>query len=108
MKLNIYNKREIIKTYTADGYDLMFGTLEDVASAVKLDELETGSDVELIKMVGNLVIHSMDTVKDLLKDIFEGITDEELKHTKINEIVDVFIEVVQYTFRTFGKYASKN
>lgn len=108
MKLNIYNKREIIKTYTADGYDLMFGTLEDVASAVKLDELETGSDVELIKMVGNLVIHSMDTVKDLLKDIFEGITDEELKHTKINEIVDVFIEAVQYTFRTFGKYASKN
>lgn len=108
MKLNIYNKREIIKTYTADGYDLMFGTLEDVASAVKLDELETGSDVELIKMVGNLVIHSMDTVKDLLKDIFEGITDEELKHTKINEIVDVFIEVVQYTFRAFGKYASKN
>ena len=108
MKLNIYNKREIIKTYTADGYDLMFGTLEDVASAVKLDELETGSDVELVKMVGNLVIHSMDTVKDLLKDIFEGITDEELKHTKINEIVDVFIEVVQYTFRAFGKYASKN
>ena len=108
MKLNIYNKRDVIKTYTADGYDLMFGTLEDVASAVKLDELETGSDVELIKMVGNLVIHSMDTVKDLLKDIFEGITDEELKHTKINEIVDVFIEVVQYAFRTFGKYASKN
>ena len=108
MKLNIYEKKKVVKTYETDSYDLMFGTLEDVASAVKLDELETGSDVELVKMVGNLVIHSMDTVKDLLKDIFEGITDEELKHTKINEIVDVFIEVVQYTFRAFGKYASKN
>ena len=108
MKLNIYEKKKVIKTYETDSYDLMFGTLEDVAEAVKLDDLKTGSDVEIIKMVGNLVINSMDTVRDLLKDIFDGITDAELKHTKVNEIVTVIIEVVQFTVKEFGKFNSKN
>lgn len=97
MKLNIYDKRKIVKTYETDTYDLMFGTVEDVANAVDIDSLKTGSDVEIIKMVGKLVMTSMDTVKDLLKDIFNGITDEELKKTKVSEIAKVLVEVVQFT-----------
>ena len=97
MKLNIYEKRNIVKTYTADTYDLMFGTVEDVAEAVDIDKLQTGSDTEIIKMVGKLVMGSMDTVKDLLKDVFDGITDEELKHTKVKEIARVLIDVVRFT-----------
>lgn len=97
MKLNIYEKRKVVKTYEVDTYDLMFGTIEDVADAIKLDELKTGSDTEIIKMVGNLVLTSMDTIKNLLKDIFEGITDEEIKKTKVNEIAVVLVDVVQFT-----------
>lgn len=97
MKLNIYEKKQIVKTYEADTYDLMFGVVEDVADAVKLDELKTGNDVEIIKMVGNLVLNSMGTVKGLLKDIFEGITDEEIKKTKVSEIAAVLVDVVKYT-----------
>ena len=97
MKLNIYEKKQVVKTYEADTYDLMFGTIEDVAEAVNLDELKTGSDVELIKMVGNLVVTSMGTVKNLLKDIFEGLTDDELRSTKVSEIATVLIDVVKYT-----------
>jgi len=112
MKLNIYGKNEdgkkiIVKTYTAETYDLMFGTCEDVAHAVNLDALKTGSDVEIIKMVGNLVLQSMDTVKDLLKDIFEDITDEELKNTKVTEIAIVLVDVVKFTIMqlNFGNNA---
>lgn len=97
MKLNIYEKKQVIKTYEADAYDLMFGTLEDVADAVKLDDLKSGSDVELLKMIGNLVLNSMSTVKDLMKDIFEGITDEELKNVKVSEIAVVLLDVVKFT-----------
>lgn len=99
MRLNIYNGKQIEKTYEADAYDLMFGTVEDVAAAVKLDELKTGTDVEIIKMIGNLVLSSMDTVKDLLKDIFDGITDDELKHTKVKEIAGVLLDVVKFTIQ---------
>ena len=97
MKLNIYNKKEIVKTYEAETYDLMFGTVEDIAKAIKIDELQSGSDVEIIKMVGNLVLTSMDTVKDLLKDIFEGLTDEEIKKVKVSEIAIVLMDVVKFT-----------
>lgn len=97
MKLNIYEKRNIVKTYETDTYDLMFGVLEDVADAVKLDDLKTGSDVEIITLVGNLVIKSKDTVKNLMKDIFDGLTDEELKNTKVTELANVLIDVVKYT-----------
>lgn len=97
MKINIYEKKKIVKTYEAETYDLMFGVLEDVAAAVKLDELKTGTDVEIVKMIGNLVLTSMDTVKGLMKDIFDGLTDEELKNTRVSEIAAVLIDVVKFT-----------
>ena len=109
MELKIYKKREIVKTYTADTYDLLFGVLEDVAEAVKLDEMKTGTDAEIIKIVANLVLHSMGTVKDLLKDIFPGITDEELKNTRVSEIAQVIIDVVKYTISQLMQgFNSKN
>lgn len=108
MKINIYEKKQVIKTYEADTYDLMFGTIEDVAEAINLDSLKSGSDVELIKMIGNLVLHSMDTVKDLLKDIFDGVTDAELKHTKVSEIAAVLLDVVKFTLQQLNLGSSKN
>ena len=97
MILNIYEKKQVVKTYETDVYDLMFGTVEDVANAIKLDELTTGSDVEIMKMIGKLVLTSMDTIKGLLKDIFDGLTDEELKNVKVSEIAIVLVDVVKFT-----------
>lgn len=107
MILNIYEKKKVVKTYEADSYDLMFGTVEDVANAVDLDKLKTGSDVEIIQAVGKLVMNSMDTVKELLKDIFDGLTDAEIKQTKVEEIAAVLIDVVKYTFAKMSKLNSK-
>lgn len=108
MKLNIYRKneerkKEIVKTYTADTYDLMFGTLEDVAEAIKFDDLKSGSDEELIKAAFNLIHNSMGTVKDLLKDIFDGITDEDIRDASVKEIAVVLMDVVKYTIAQLGK-----
>lgn len=108
MKLNIYDKKQVVKTYEADTYDLMFGTVEDVANAIDLDKLNTGSDAEIIKLIGGLVITSMPTITDLLKDIFDGITDDEIKHTKVKEIAAVFLDVVKYTLAELGKGSGKN
>lgn len=103
MKLNIYNRREIVKTYEADAYDLPFGVVEDVAEAVKLDDLKDGSNEELIKLAANVVLKGTDTIKELMKDIFDGITDEELKKTKVTEMAQVLVEVVRYTFDQLSK-----
>ena len=103
MVLNIYQKKKVVKTYQADTYDLMFGTVEDVADALDLDSLKTGSDGEIMQMICKLIIQSKDTVKDLLKDIFDGLTDEELRCTRMTEQAAVLLEVVTYTFKEMRK-----
>lgn len=108
MKLDIYDKKKVVKTYEASEYDLMFGTLEDVAEAVKLDELKTGTDVEIIKLVGNTVLTSMDTVKGFLMDIFDGITDDEIRRAKVSDIAVVIFDVVKYTIVRLKSLNSKN
>lgn len=99
MKLNIYDKKKVVKTYTADSYDLMFGTVEDVANAIKLDEIQNGSETEILKAIIAMAMTSKEVIKDLLKDIFEGITDDEIRHTRVRDQAAVLYEVVVFTFK---------
>lgn len=109
MKLNIYEKRKIVKTYEAEAYDLMWGTVEDITEALNLDAMKTGSDVELAVMAGKFVTTSREMVNDFLKDVFEGITDQELKNVKVKEIVKVFVDILRYTItEIMGVKTSKN
>jgi len=103
LKLNIYEKRKIVKTYTAETYDLMFGTVEDLLNIIDIDNIQAGYKTELIKAVAKVLAHSMDIVKPLLKDVFEGLTDEELRNTSIKEIVDVLSNIVTYSINQITK-----
>lgn len=95
LKLNIYNRREVEKTYINDTYDLMFGTVEDFLELIKIDEMKEISDKEIIILVGKAIPKGMGTIKELLKDVFEGITEEELKHTKVKEITNLLVNIVK-------------
>lgn len=103
LKLNVYKKREIEKTYVCDTYDLMFGTVEDFLELIDVDNLKTGSDEELILLIGKAVPKGMETIKTLLKDVFEGITDEELKNTKVKDITKVLLIIVKSSIAELGK-----
>lgn len=103
MKLNIYEKKKIVKTYEADEYALTFGVVEDVANAVKVDEIKAGTDTEILTLAINLVMKSTGTVRDLMKDIFDGITDEELRKTTVVELAQVLVDIVKYTFAEIGR-----
>lgn len=100
--LNIYKGKEIEKRYTADTYDIMFGTIEDILGLIDGISLKNLNDDEntdkLIRMVGGLI----GTLKPFLKDIFEGVTDEELRRTKVKELVPIFVEVFKYSFSEIG------
>lgn len=109
MKLNIYEKKAVKKTYEVDTYELMWGVVEDVADAIKIDEMRSGSNEEVMKLAVNLVITAKDTVNDLMKDIFEGLTDDELRHTRVSEIANVLVDVVMFTIKQLNKgNSSKN
>ena len=108
MKLTIYENKKPVKTYTAEAYDLMFGTVEDIAEAMNLDNLKTGSDVEIICLAVDLIKRNMETVKNLLKDIFEGLMDEEIKHARVRDIARALVDVVKYTIGQLKSDISKN
>ena len=114
MKLNIYSKDEsgkriVEKSYEAESYDLLFGVVEDIAEAVDLDSMKTGSNTEIVSMVGKLVLKSMPRVRELLMDIFPGITEEEIKRTSVQEVARVLIDVVTFTVKQLKEgAASKN
>lgn len=100
MKLNIYkNQREIIKTYECDRYRLMYGTIMDLTNIIDLqlvvDYLQGKeiSDERFVENLIDLITNSMNLINGLLKDMFEGLTDEELKQTDIYEIIQIVIEV---------------
>ena len=90
IKLNIYksdNKKEIEKTLTADGYELMLGTVEDFMNVIDIEKV--GDTTEVAKMV----VKGYSQIKPLLKDIFPDLTDEDFKRVKVNDLVRTIIQL---------------
>jgi hypothetical protein len=98
MKLNIYkNQREIEKTYEIDNYDLMYGTVEYILSL--FDDIDDyGDNNQIFKVIQK----NRNKLNDLMKDIFPDLTDEELRRTKLKELIPVFMELFTYIQRSFG------
>lgn len=97
IKLNIYKtKKEIEKTYIAQDFDIMFGVLEDLLNALDLEAL-VGEDREsMISAVSRLIAARKDVIYPLLKDTFEGLTDDEIRRTKLTELAAAIIALAKY------------
>ena len=91
LKLNIYNGKTIEKTYVSDEIDIMFGTVEDLLDVIDFDNLN--DEKEVVKVV----IKTLNNLKPFLKQIFDGLTDDEIKRTKVKELVPLFVDIVKYT-----------
>jgi hypothetical protein len=94
--LPIYKGREPVKFYKADTLTVSFGTIEDIIDALKLDEIqnEKALCVNILKAIKQL--------RPFLKDIFDGITDEEIRHTHIDDIVKLFTAIFWYAADTLN------
>lgn len=89
MKLNIYQGKTIVKTYEIDNYDLTYGVIEDVIEIVDGKDLENKSDLI------NVAIDSFHLLRPLLKEVFDGLTDDELRTVKIRELIVVIVELIK-------------
>ena len=90
--LNIYDEKTkmIAKQYTAETADIMFGTIEDLINVIDVDKLN--DNMEWAKVI----VLAMKKLKPLLKEVFTGVTDEELKNTKVKELVPLFINIIKF------------
>ena len=116
MKLNIYRKENgkkvIDKTYEAETYDLMYGTVEDFLNLIDVQNIQilTTETVEENQILGvaELVTNCFGQIAPLLMDVFDGLTSEELRNTKVSEVVEVIKECISYSVKTAFKGTSKN
>lgn len=75
------DKKKVEKFYTAEGYDLMLGTVEDFMDIIDIDKL--GNNIELAKMV----LKGYGQLKPLIMDIFPELTDDEYRRIKVNDLI---------------------
>ena len=89
IELNIYDNetKELKKTYSVDSIDLMFGTVEDILAVVDLDKLDDNTEV------AKMIVKGWSQLKPFLKDIFPGLTDDDIKGVKIKEMIPVFMQI---------------
>lgn len=107
--LNIYNKKEVVKTYEADSYDLMFGTLEDFLNIVDEKMFANNvSKVDFANIALTMIKECIGEVKPLLLDVFDGLTEEELRQTKTSELIAVVYSIAKYSFAEINGIGSKN
>ena len=107
LTLNIYkkeNKNEIEKTYTAEGYRLMFGTLQDIMSVIDLDKLQTGNEMELAKMA----IRGFDLIAPILQDVFPELTSDELRRTSTSDLIPLVVDIAREALNTMKPLKSGN
>ena len=115
IKLNIYKTRslkEVEKIYSVADFRLSFGACEDVLNAINIDLFEGGldtlSDESKNTEIFKIVIKALPVFKDILKDVFEGLNDEELKRTDVGEIANAVINILTYSLSTLGKSINKS
>ena len=98
IKLNIYNGKEVVKTYTAETIDFSFGVVEDILDALDVESMKSGNKAE----IGAIIIKCSKQLKPFLKDLFTGITDEEIRHTHIQNLIEVFKGLFDYATKELG------
>ena len=92
LTLKIYEGKKVIKEYKAETIDFSFGVVEDVLDILDFDGMKKGDNKEIATMV----IKASKQLKPFLKDLFDGVTDEEIRHTRIQNLIEVFRGLFHY------------
>lgn len=106
LKLNIYKGKEVEKTYTANTYDLMFGTMEDFIGIIEPDKLFGNDKADMGEAATKLISGGLNQLKPLYLDIFPGLTEDELRRTRVTDLVVVGKSVLKYSLDEIKKTAT--
>lgn len=104
MRLDIYDKKgKVVKTCEKDVNELLFGTIDDVSRALDLKPGDKYSTQEITDIVTAFIDSDMDGAKEIIANIFDDVTAEEIRMTKFTDLMRVIVEVIGYTIGALGK-----
>lgn len=98
LKLTIYKGKEIEKTYTTQDYNVLYGTVEDLLDLLDLEALTSKEKGTMLSAVSRLMKSRQDVINPLLMDIFEGLTEDELRRTRAIDVVNVILGLAGFSF----------
>lgn len=93
--LDIYEKRKVVKTYETNDYDMLYGTLEDM-----MQMSETISDEAIFTK-------EIKAFKPFLREMFDGITDEELRNVKVKDMYRIMQQAIIYACSAIGESSNE-
>lgn len=96
-ELNIYdNKGNIVKTYKTEYIYISTGIVEDIFKLVDIDKLlsKGTTQEELGAEMLKIVVKGWSNFKQIIMQIFDGLTEEEFKNTRLNEIVSIIFYIL--------------
>ena len=96
LKLKVIDSNGNAKIYTADTIDCQFGIVEDILNVLDVDNLDNKASLAA------MIIRSSKQLKPFLKDLFDGVTDEELRTAKMSNIVEIFKGLYNYAISELG------
>lgn len=96
LKLYVTGTDGNAKTYTADTIDCRFGIVEDILNVLDVDNLDNKASLAA------MIIRSSKQLKPFLKDLFEGVTDEELRSARTSNIIQIFKDIYSYAVNELG------
>lgn len=97
LKLPIYRNGVIEKTYEVENFRIPYGVIQDVLHLVEVDKLNDEM------AIAGMLLEVFDLVDPLLKDLFPGLTDDELRHADFVDIGLVFTGVARYAIEKLSK-----
>ena len=108
LTLKIYDNhmKNVVKIYTTEQAAIRFGVVEDLMDLIDVDKLSQGTNAEIAKVALVLITKGKDSVKELLKNTFDGVTDDELRNTNTAELVGLIVNIVKYTAEEMARVVS--
>lgn len=97
LRLPIYRNGVIEKTYEVENFRIPYGVIQDVLHLVEVDKLNDEM------AIAGMLLEAFDLVDPLLKDLFPGLTDDELRHADFVDIGLVFTGVARYAIEKLSK-----
>lgn len=99
LTLKIYEGKEVIKTYTAETIDFSFGVIEDILDALDFEHMSSQTEI------ATMIVKASKQLKPFLMDIFDGVTADEIRNTRMQNLIEVFRGLYQYATKELGAAA---